>query len=196
MERLNKNFLPSQYNRGAIKKIIKVGYLTNAVIAGTVIILAGVYVFMNNKDKNQLEELDSKVSAIESAVQTEKIKLEADENYQAYMDIKNKQKSGDIEVVKDLEFNIFSEAIQNSLNENIKLNNVQYKGESEVVITGQALDYLDIEDFYKKVMKQNIIKKAEITNLEVVPTGEGKNYAVKQIVKFEIKGVTKIEKSK
>ncbi|MCU7667088.1 hypothetical protein [Bacillus thuringiensis] len=196
MDKLNKNFLPSQYNLGGIRKIIKTGYVTNIVLSGILVTLIGTYVFIESKDKVALEEFENKISTISNAVQTEKIKLEEDDYYQAYMSLKAKQNSGDIKVVKDLEFNLFSEMIQNSSNENIKLNNVQYEGETNVIISGQAIDYPDIEDFYKNLMKQNLIKKAEISNLEVVPMGEGKNYAVKQIVKFEIKGVTKVEELK
>lgn len=196
MDKLNKNFLPSQYNLRGIRKIIKTGYVTNIVLSGILVTLIGTYVFIESKDKVALEEFENKISTISNAVQTEKIKLEEDDYYQAYMALKAKQSSGDIKVIKDLEFNLFSEMIQNSSNENIKLNNVQYEGETNVIISGQAIDYPDIEDFYKNLMKQNLIKKAEISNLEVVPMGEGKNYAVKQIVKFEIKGVTKVEELK
>lgn len=196
MYNLNKNFLPSQYNRGPIRRVIRTGYYINAFLGIAVITFTGVCVYMNNKDKDALDKLDGKIAEINRAVQTEKIKLEENKNYQAYMDVKNKQKLGDIEVIKDAQFNIFAESLEGAANENIQLNNVEYDGESNVVITGQALDYLDIQDFYKKLISEDFVKQAEISKIEVVPYGEGKNYAVKQIVKFEIKGATEIEKSK
>ncbi len=196
MKNLNKNFLPSQYNRGPIRKVIKVGYTINLVLGIAVVSLVGICVYMNNNDKQSLEEMEKHINEMDNAVQVEKIKLEENKSYQSYMDIKNKQKSGDIKIIKDAQFNIFAEGIESATNENIQLNDVEYDGEKEVVIKGQALDYLDIQDFYKKLMSQKVIKQASISKLEVVPYGEGKNYAVKQVVKFEIEGVTKIEKSK
>ncbi|MFP3726476.1 hypothetical protein U8V72_14960 [Priestia filamentosa] len=196
MKNLNKNFLPSQYNRGPVRKVIRVGYTINLVLGIAVVSLVGICVYMNNNDKQSLEEMEKHINEMDNAVQVEKIKLEENKSYQSYMDIKNKQKSGDIKIIKDAQFNIFAEGIESATNENIQLNDVEYDGEKEVVIKGQALDYLDIQDFYKKLISQKVIKQASISKLEVVPYGEGKNYAVKQVVKFEIEGVTKIEKSK
>ncbi len=75
MYNLNKNFLPTQYNRGPIRRVVRTGYYVNAFLGVAVITFVGVCVHMNNKDKDSLDKLDGKIAEINRAVQTEKNKV-------------------------------------------------------------------------------------------------------------------------
>lgn len=185
---MKKNLLPERYNKGSIYEIVRVAVTLN-ILAG--LFFATWYTLhykANEEIKAEIATAEQKLGTMESELSDMKIKLKTDELYQEIVKKQEKKDSGKLQVQSDYSYNVFLHQVNSVIPSEVKLGSVSYINENDITITGQSTDYDYVSEFYSELVKNNILSAGELQKVEVIPTVEGGNYAIKEVVYFEIKG--------
>lgn len=192
---MQKNLLPKKFNKGYIFEVVKIITVLNIGI-GVFFSLWYVLYFQTNKGlEENIKVYETKIEKERKEVSDKRLKLRTDELYQDLLDKKNKKEEGSLQIENDFSYNRFIHEISKITPSTIRLGSVLYSQENEIVIKGQATDFEYISEFYQKLVSNKIISEGLLQKVQVLPSVEGGNHAVKSVVYFEIKGGKEYEKS-
>lgn len=189
---MKKNFLPFEFNKGVLKEFSWFASIINIIF---LLLFIGLFIHSFIQQGNAEDEIDAKQKTVESKMQENLIKKTSIEENPLYSEVTERMDSETKNIVskfKDTQLNKFYNHVNDNLTPDMKLSYAAYLSENEILIQGQAVNYSDIHEYYTALMG-TVFESAEITDILVFPKGETGNYALREVVYFEIKGVAKHE---
>lgn len=189
---MKKNFLPFEFNKGVLKEFSWLASIINIIF---LLVFSGLFIHSFIQEGKTQDEIDAKQKIVESKMQENLIKKTSIEENPFYLEVTERMDTKTKNITfkfKDTQLNKFYNHVNDSLTTDMKLSYVAFLSENEILIQGQAVNYSDIHEYYTTLMG-TVFKTAEITDILVFPKGETGNFALREVVYFEIKGVAKDE---
>lgn len=187
---INNNLLPSSYRRGPIREMIQLLVLLLLISLMLFTAIFGSFYFMKMNLEKKIDEYDIRIEETKRELDAITRSVQEHEFYEEVIERVSKDGQMVLEALyKEFDLSKFMYEIVKTLDTQVLFFYADIN-ESGFVLKGQALEYKDAETFYadfkKKVPDFYHGAHIELKEIEVVPTTEEGNYAIKEVVIFAI----------